>query len=383
MAGSNVPEVKEAVTILVNYGLLRENRVMRSEVKGLKKADQKRGEEIRTLMEGVEQTLPTQLQLLDSTLRAAGEKHEAVIQTLKNELKTTQQTHAQDVTGVLKEADKKHDEGMQTLRDEVKAACKTNLEDLARSLKEADEKRGIENQLLRSGMEALHRRYEEISGRLKALEDMRQDLRKSCYVLWIVGNVLNMIDSKTITNHPHKRPRISLSIRQSQAHTTASDASPAAINTVPAAETGEGAPRSKLHPQAGASTIPEPGMDFSATIIYSTPTASDPVSNTNRLHDGRIKQGSLSLHDYTAAFARYVTSIRAANTNQSVDETGPAEREAMIQFMLGMRENRDRRRLVEDLERAGLAVIDRGGKGVGVKFLCGWAAIEEVLGRGW
>ncbi|KFY14645.1 hypothetical protein V491_05958, partial [Pseudogymnoascus sp. VKM F-3775] len=338
MAGSNVPEVKEAVTILVNYGLLRENRVMRSEVKGLKKADQKRGEEIRTLTEGVEQTLPTQLQLLDSTLRAAGEKHEAVIQTLKNELKTTQQTHAQDVTGVLKEADKKHDEGMQTLRDEVKAACKTNLEDLARSLKEADEKRGIENQLLRSGMEAVHRRYEEISGRLKALEDMRQDLY-----------------SKTITNHPHKRPRISLSIRQSQAHTTANDASLAAINTVPAAETGEGAPRSKPHPQAGASTIPEPGMDFSATIIYSTPTASDPVSGTNRLYDGRIKQGSLSLHDYTAAFARYVTSIRDANTNQSVNETGPAEREAMIQFMLGMRENRGRRRLVEDLEKAGLA----------------------------
>lgn len=187
-----------------------------------------------------------------------------------------------------------------------------------------------------------------------------------------------MIDSETITNLPHKRQRTASFATQNRAHATASVASPATTNTVPDAEAGEGVPRSKPHPQAGASTTPKPGMDFLATIIHSTPTASDPVSNTNRLHDGRIKQGSLSLHDYTAAFARYVTSIRAANTNQSVDEIGTAEREAMIQFILGMRENRDRRRLVEDLERAGLAVIDRGGKGV--KFLCGWAAIEEVLG---
>lgn len=182
MAGSDIPEVKEAVTILVNYGLLRENRAMRSEVKGLKNADQKRGEDIRTLTEGVEQTLPAQLQLLDNTLRAAGEKHETEIQELKNELETAQQTHARDLTGVLKEADKKHEDDMHTLRDEVKAACKTHLEDLARALKEADEKRGVENQLLRSGMEAVHRRYEEISVRLKALEDTRLDPRKSCYV---------------------------------------------------------------------------------------------------------------------------------------------------------------------------------------------------------
>lgn len=75
-----------------------------------------------------------------------------------------------------------------------------------------------------------------------------------------------------------------------------------------------------------------------------------------------------------------MASIRAAD--QNVDETGKAEKDAMVKFVFGMRENRERKRLAEDMEKAGWAVIDRGGKGAGVKFLCGWAVMEEVL-RGW
>lgn len=75
-----------------------------------------------------------------------------------------------------------------------------------------------------------------------------------------------------------------------------------------------------------------------------------------------------------------MASIRAADKN--VDEPGKVEKDAMVKFVFGMRENRERKRLVEDMEKAGWAVITRGGKGVGVKFLSGWAFMEEVL-RGW
>lgn len=73
-----------------------------------------------------------------------------------------------------------------------------------------------------------------------------------------------------------------------------------------------------------------------------------------------------------------MASIRAAD--QSVDKHGPAERDAMVKFVLGMRENREMRRLVGDLKRAGWAVIDPKTKAV--EFFCGWRAVEEAL-KGW
>lgn len=73
-----------------------------------------------------------------------------------------------------------------------------------------------------------------------------------------------------------------------------------------------------------------------------------------------------------------MATIRAAD--QNLDEPGPAELDAMVKFVLGMRENRERRRLVEDLKRAGWAAVDPKTKAV--EFYCGWRAVEEAL-KGW
>lgn len=119
--------------------------------------------------------------------------------------------------------------------------------------------------------------------------------------------------------------------------------------------------------------------DSSGTIKGATLTVPVSVPAIPRFHDGRIHQGTLTLREYTAACAQHrVAASRAAD--QSGNEPGPAERALVGQFTLGMREGKERKRLAEELEKKGLATIDRGTKAV--EFLCGWGEVEKVL-EGW
>lgn len=196
-------------------------------------------------------------------------------------------------------------------------------------------------------------------------------------MLW--GTILNTIEPVG-ANRPRKKPRTAKTTLQEQTHSTANEAGPATKIPVVITKADEGTPKSNPLPQTATSATPPPEMDSTATIIASTPTFPIPVPDTSRFDNGYIHQGGFSLQEYTDACAQHVASIRAAD--QNVDEIGKTEKDAMVKFVFGMRENRERKRLAEDMEKAGWAVIDRGGKGAGVKFLCGWAVVEEVL-RGW
>ncbi|KFY24520.1 hypothetical protein V493_05190 [Pseudogymnoascus sp. VKM F-4281 (FW-2241)] len=421
---SSLPPPSKATSYILNYSLYRENKALHLELEGIKDSNKICREEMQALREDVDKTLSTHQHALNSTVAAADERRGAEIQAMRDEMKAARESHSQD---------------------------------LARAFKENDGKRGVENQLLRSGMEALQSRYEEMSERVRALEN-------------------NAKQGSRATNRPHKKPRTTTSITQKPTHTTTNGTAPPNSSSDPITLTGEGAPQPKPHPQAtapatsnlqageGAPQTAAPANGNPVPIIQAiqrapqpkphpqavvsaisnrvlitragegapqskphpheaAPASGDPVPvkqavkrapqpkpqpqtapcatpsemNTSatifaataivlvpapHFHNGHIHQGTMTLQDYTAAYAHHLSSIRAADAGESVNVSGPAEREAIVKFIRGMRENRDRRRITEDLETARLAVIDRSRKEVGVKFLCGWAVVEEVLG-GW
>ncbi|KFY53624.1 hypothetical protein V496_07427 [Pseudogymnoascus sp. VKM F-4515 (FW-2607)] len=359
---SDLPEPNKAVSILVNHQLRCENRALHDKQVDIEDANKKLAEEMQVLREGVEETLPARLQQLEGGVKAVDERCTAKIQTLGDEVKTTQHTHTQAVARVLKESDEKRGVEIQLLRDQVNTTQQTHAEELTRILKEADKKRGGQNQLLRDGMEAVRMRYDELLERVKALEARLET------------------QPGVATNRPRKKQRTAKPTSQKPTHSTANEAKPATKTPLPIAQADQGTPKSNRVPQTAASAPPVPDMDSTVTIIASTPIIPVPDPNICRFDNGHIHQGGLGLQEYVAACSQHVASIRA--TDQNVDEPGKAEKDAMVKFVFGMRENRERKRLAEDMEKAGWAVIDRGGEGAGVKFLCGWAVMEEVL-RGW
>lgn len=194
-------------------------------------------------------------------------------------------------------------------------------------------------------------------------------------MLW--GAMLNRTVVVT-TNGPRKKSKLTTSTARESTNTPSDEDLPAISNAGPITEVDQGTPQSNPRPETAPSATPTPEMDTSATIVASTPAAPLPLPNTPRFHNGHIHQGDLSLKNYTTACAHHVATIRAAD--QNLDEPGPAELDAMVKFILGMRENREMRRLVGDLKRAGWAAIDPETKAV--EFYCGWRAVEEAL-RGW
>ncbi|OBT73581.1 hypothetical protein VF21_07649 [Pseudogymnoascus sp. 05NY08] len=306
------------ISILLSYDLLHENKKSSTKLKDLEKVNEERGEEIQELKEGLEQTL--------------------------------------HLIRVLKEADEKRGDEMQALRDEAKMARESHAQDLARLFKEADEKRGVENQLLRSGMEAIQTRYNEMAERVKALERAKRDAQP--------------VDD---TNRARKRSRTTTSSVREPTHSSANKSPPVISNAIPITQADKGAPQQKPHPQPAESE-----MDTSATIMDTTPTASVSLPTIPYFQSGRICQDALSLEEYATRYAHHVASSSA--TGQSVDWARQAEREAVKVFVLGMREVEERVQLVEDLEKEGLAAIDRQMKTV--EFYCGWEAVKEAL-EGW
>lgn len=138
---SELPAPNKRVSVLLNHQLRRENATIRPRLDAIEAAGNEFKADIRALKEGVEDTLPAQLQVLDSGFKAADEKREAEIQTLREEAKTAVD-HAQG---------------------------------LARDLKAADEKHRVEIRMLTEGMEVVKRNFDEISERVKALEKAKQD----------------------------------------------------------------------------------------------------------------------------------------------------------------------------------------------------------------
>lgn len=161
-------------------------------------------------------------------------------------------------------------------------------------------------------------------------------------------------------------------------HTPGDEAELSTTNNVPIAQADKEAPQPKAHQQATEPETPAPYMDSSITMIAATPTASVSVPDIPGFHNGHIRQGSLSLDDYAAIFARHLASIR--NADQSDGEVGPAQREAVGKFVLGVKKASDRIRLVQDLEMKGLATTDQQTRSV--ELFCGWQAVKEVL-EGW
>ncbi|OBT84286.1 hypothetical protein VE02_07630 [Pseudogymnoascus sp. 03VT05] len=306
------------ISILLSYDLLHKNKKLSTKLKDLEKANEERGEEIQELKEGAEQTL--------------------------------------HLIRVLKEADEKRGDEMQALRDAVKMARESHAQDLARLFKEADEKRGAENQLLRSSLEAIQTRYNEMAERVKALERAKRDAQP--------------VDD---TNRARKRSRTTTSSVREPTHSSANKSPPVISNAIPITQADKGAPPQKPHPQPAESE-----MDTSATIMDTTPTALPPVRSTSSFHSSHICQDTLSLEDYTTRYAHHVASIRA--TGQSVDGARQIELEGIKLFVLGMRKLKEREKLVEDLEKEGLALIDR--KMETVEFYCAWEDVQEAL-EGW
>ncbi|OBT66678.1 hypothetical protein VE03_03977 [Pseudogymnoascus sp. 23342-1-I1] len=362
---SGLPEPNKAALILSNYQLRRENRALHDKLGGIEVISNGLAEEMQQLREGVKKTLAARLQLLDGGVKAVDEKCEAEMQTLRDEVKTAQHTHAQEVARVLHESDEKRRVEIRTLIDEAKSAQQIHAEELTRVLKEADKKRGGQNQLLRDGMEAVQMRYNEMLERVKALEEAIHNTQP-------VG----------ATNRPRKKLRTATSTSQNPTESTVNEAGPATKNLAPITQTDQGTPKSTPLPQTAVSATPAPDMDSSATIIASTPAVTVPPLSIPRFDDGHIRQGDLTLKEYTAACAHHVASIRATDANQGTGEPGPGEKEAIVKFITGMRENREKRQLAKDLEEGGWVVFQRGAMRVGTKILCGWAVIEEVLG-GW
>lgn len=138
---SELPAPNKPVSVLLNHQLRRENAAICPRLDAIEAAGNEFRAEIKALREGVEDALPTQLQVLDSSLKAADEKRGAEIQTLREEVKTAVD-HAQG---------------------------------LARDFKAADEKHRVEIQMLTEGMEVVKRNFDEISERVKALEKAKQD----------------------------------------------------------------------------------------------------------------------------------------------------------------------------------------------------------------
>lgn len=188
--------------------------------------------------------------------------------------------------------------------------------------------------------------------------------------------ILKIIEPVGAITRARKRSRPTLTAQKSM-HTPSNEAALSTTNTVPIAPADKEAPQPKANLQAAESNTTGPGMDSENTIVVETQTASVPDPNIHRFQNGNILQGSLSLEHYAAACAHHVASIRAEG--QSVDEPGPLEREAVKNFVIGMRKLKERVKLVEELEKQGLAVIDRQCNTV--EFFCGWLAVKEALER--
>lgn len=188
--------------------------------------------------------------------------------------------------------------------------------------------------------------------------------------------MLNIIEPVGVITRARKRSRTTLTGQMSM-HTPGNEAALSTTNTVPIAPADEEAPQPKAHPQAAESDTTVPGMDSETTIVVETQTVSVPDPYIHRFQNGNIRQGSLSLEHYAAACAHHVASIRAEG--QTVDEPGPPEREAVKNFVIGMKKLKQRVKLVEELEKQGLAAIDRQCNSV--EFFCGWLAVKEALER--
>lgn len=189
--------------------------------------------------------------------------------------------------------------------------------------------------------------------------------------------ILNIIESVGANTRARKRLRPTLTAQKSM-HIPGGEAELSTTNNVPIAQCDKEAPQTKAHRQPAEPETPAPDMDSSITMIAATPTASVPVHDIPRFHNGHIRQGSLSLDDYAATFAHHLASIRTAD--QSVGEVEPAEREAVGKFVLGVKKASDRIRLVQDLEKKGLATTDQQTRSV--ELFCGWQDVKEAL-EGW
>lgn len=138
---SELPAPNKPVSVLLNHQLRRDNAAICPRLDVIETSGNEFRAEIKALKEGVEDILPAQLQVLDSSLKAADEKREAEIQTLREEVKTAVD-HAQG---------------------------------LARDFKAADEKHRVEIQMLTEGMEAVKRKFEDISEQIMALKEANRD----------------------------------------------------------------------------------------------------------------------------------------------------------------------------------------------------------------
>ncbi|ELR10515.1 hypothetical protein VC83_04810 [Pseudogymnoascus destructans] len=322
------PDPNLPLSIIYNYFFERYNKELKAELTALTEAYEKRGGEIQTLREKVEETLPAQLlQQVDSRMKAIAEQFTAE---------------------------------MDMLKEEIRASLATQTQDRSRLLKECDEKQKVENQKLRDELQAMKRKCDEMSERVEALKKATQDMEP-------VGDI----------TRARKRSRPTLTAQKSTL-TLGNEAALSTITDVPIAQVDKEAPQPKAHQQVAEPETPAPDMDSSITMIAATPTASVPVPDIPRFHNGHIRQGSLSLDDYAAAFAHHVSSIRTAD--QSVDKPGPAERESVGKFVRGMKKLSERIRLVEDLGKKGLASTDQQTRSV--ELFCGWQSVKEAL-EGW
>ncbi|KFX97651.1 hypothetical protein O988_04759 [Pseudogymnoascus sp. VKM F-3808] len=379
---------------------------------------QERKGEIQTLKDGLEETLNARLQELTRSFKTADGVLGAEIKEITKRLELDMLSPLQTIAAAFKESEEKRKKGVLLLteglgaiidkHDELVQRVKALEEKCRESLTKVNPKqtRKRTRTLQEAAQESMNTAVKEVAVATtnsdlpmqtdKAApiptpqQESRKKQRTSPSTTKESTNIpVNEVVAPTTNNaqptgsgkaaprqsRPQKsrrKPRTVPSAAKESATTPANEVASATTTAVPPAQ-----PDPKPTPQQQTATTPGTAKT-SVTVTADTPTPPVPAPTIPVFRAGRIQQGALSLQEYIAACTQRVASIRASH--QSSEARKKKERDAMVQFVLGMREGRERNRLVLELEKGEWAKIDRGTGGV--EFFCGWGVVERVL-EGW